>query len=123
MAERLSHAWLRVSAVVGALWGLGGYGLLWGHTPLVVHRPFVESVVGTTLLFPVRVVLWIIHTLERAAGAPFDFSSTHWWIGVSAAVVGATIVVAIVWVVRVSARALRGPRSAGEDVAKPAESV
>jgi hypothetical protein len=116
-------AWLRVAAVGGAVWGLVGYAILWGHTPLVVQRPFVESAVGTVLLFPVRVVLWIIHGLERAAGAPFDFSSNNWWIGVCAAVVGAAVVVTLAWLVRRVARALRASGSGGEDVAKPAEGV
>jgi hypothetical protein len=116
-------SWLRVSAVVGAVWGLGGYALLWGHTPLVVHRPFVESLGGTLILLPVRVVLWLIHALERAAGSPFDFSSNNWWIGGSAAVVGAGVVVVATWAVRGSARALRGSDSGGENVAEPAEGV
>jgi hypothetical protein len=116
-------AWLRVSAIAGAAWGLGGYALLWGYTPLVVHRPFVESVGGTLLLLPVRVVLWIIHGLERAAGAPFDFSTNNWWIGLSAAVVGAAVVVVLTWVVRWSARAGRRRDSGGENLAEPAESI
>ena len=116
-------SWLRVSAVVGAVWGLSGYALLWGHTPVVVHRPFVESVGGTLLLLPVRVVLGIIHALERAAGAPFDFSSNNWWIGVSAAVIGAVLVVVVAWAVRRSARRFRGSESGGKNVAEPAEGV
>jgi hypothetical protein len=116
-------AWLRVSAFAGAVWGLGGYALLWGHTPLVVHRPFVESVGGTLLLLPVRVVLWVIHGLERAAGAPFDFAANNWWIGLSAAVVGAAVIVVLISVVRWSARARRGRDSGGENVAEPAESI
>jgi hypothetical protein len=115
--------WLRASAIVGAVWGVSGYALLWGHTPIVIHRTFVESVVGTLVLLPVRVVLWIIHGLERAAGAPFDFSSNNWWIGASAAVVGAVTVVVVAWVVRRSTRSIRGAGSGGEDVPKPAEGV
>jgi len=123
MAVGRFPSWLRVSAVLGAVWGVSGYALLWGHTPLVVHRPFVESMGGTLLLLPVRVVLWIIHGLERAAGAPFDFSSNNWWIGASAAAIGAATVVAVVWVVRRSARLVRRPGSGGEDGAEPAEGI
>ena len=121
--RRPVRGWLRVSGVIGAVWGLGGYALLWGHTPIVVHPPFVESLGGTLLLFPVRVILWIIHGLERAAGEPFDFSSNHWWIGLSAAVVGAALVVSATWLVRRGAGAVRGRGSGGEGVAEPAESL
>jgi hypothetical protein len=114
---------LRVAAVAGALWGLGGYALLWGHTPVFVHRPFVESIPGTMLLFPVRVILWVIHGLERAAGAPFDFSDNHWWIGVAAAAAGAIILAGITWFVRWGARAVRARRSRGESVTEPAEGI
>ena len=122
-AARPSIGWLRLSSITGAVWGLGGYALLWGHTPLVVHRPFVESLGGTLLLFPVRVVLWIIHGLERAAGGPFDFSSNHWWIGLSAAVVGAVLVVTAAWLGRRGAGSVRGRGSGGEGVAEPAEGL
>ena len=115
--------WLRVSAIAGAVWGFGGYALLWGHTPIIVHRSFVESLGGTLLLFPVRVVLWAIHGLERAAGAPFDFSSNNWWIGVAAGATGAALAVAVTGVVRWGTGAIRGRRSRGENVAEPAEGV
>ena len=122
-AARPLNGWLLLSGVIGAAWGMGGYALLWGHTPIVVHASFVESLGGTLLLLPVRVILWIIHGLERAAGGPFDFSSNHWWIGLSAGVVGATLVVAVTWLVRWGTGAVRGRGSGGEGVAEPAEGV
>ena len=98
-----------VAAAIGALWGLFGYALLWGHTPLVLHRTFVVSVPGTLLLLPVRVVLWGIHAVERAVGHPFDFSQRNAWIGAVAGVVGAAIAVGTIAVVRVAARRMRAP--------------
>ena len=118
--RRSTSAW-SITAVAGALWGLGGYALLWGHTPMVIHPSFVETILGTVLLFPVRVVLWAIHTIERAAGGPFDFSDNHWWIGLAAAVVGGVIAVVLVWAVTRSIRAARP--SGGEGLAEPAERV
>ncbi len=122
-SPRSSFARLRIAAIAGGIWGLGGYALLWGHTPIVVHRPFVESIPGTLVLFPVRVTLWIIHGLERAAGTAFDFSGNHWWIGLAAGAVGALIVTPLTWAIRRSARAGRARRSGGEGVAEPAEGV
>ena len=82
-----------VAAAVGAAWGLLGYALLWGHTPFVVHRPFVVSLAGTILLLPVRVVLWGIRAAERSAGHAFDFSQRNAWIGALAGAVGAALAV------------------------------
>jgi hypothetical protein len=82
-----------VAAIGGGLWGLAGYALLWGHTPLIVHRTFVVSVPGTVLLLPVRIVLWGIRSVEALAGGPFDFSRNNGWIGLLAALVGAGFVV------------------------------
>jgi hypothetical protein len=82
-----------VAAAVGAAWGLLGYALLWGHTPFVVHRPFVVSAPGTLLLLPVRIVLWGIHVVERSVGHPFDFSQRNAWIGALAGLVGVAIAV------------------------------
>jgi hypothetical protein len=81
-----------IAATAGGAWGLLGYALLWGHTPVVVHRTFVVSVPGTILLFPARVVLWGIHVVEDLAAGPFDFSRNHAWIGVLSGVVGAAMV-------------------------------
>jgi hypothetical protein len=96
-----------VAAIVGALWGLAGYAVLWGHTPLVVHRTFVVSVPGTLLLLPVRIVLWGIRSVESLAGGPFDFSRNNGWIGLLSAAVGATIVVLGYLIARTTVRAVR----------------
>lgn len=103
---------MRGAAGLGALWGLFGYAVLWGHTPLTVHRPFVLSVLGTILLLPVRLVLLGIRLVEeRVAGHPFDFSANHAWIGALAGVVGAAIAVVVVVAVRVTARMRTAVRS------------
>jgi hypothetical protein len=81
-----------VATIFGGLWGLAGYALLWGHTPLVVHRTFVVSVPGTVVLLPVRIVLWGIRSVEAMAGGPFDFSRNNGWIGLLSALVGGGLV-------------------------------
>jgi hypothetical protein len=97
-----------IAAAVGAAWGLLGYAVLWGHTPIVVHRPFVVGGVGTVLLFPIRAVLWGIRVVEeRMAGAPFDFSRNHGWIGAAAGLVGAALVVGGFLMARAISRRLR----------------
>ena len=96
-----------LAAAIGAVWGLLGYGLLWGLTPVMVHRTFVVSVPGTILLLPVRVVLWAIHVAEDLTSGPFDFSRNHGWIGVLAGVVGAGIVAAGSLVTRAVVRRVR----------------
>jgi hypothetical protein len=102
---------LPVASVVGGLWGLAGYLLLWGHTPLIVHRTFVVSPVGTAVLLPVRLVLWGIHLVEdRIVGHPFGLASSNEWIGLLAAGVGAGIGAISVVLVRPVLRRVRGPR-------------
>jgi hypothetical protein len=92
---------LLIAAGLGGVWGLAGYAVLWGYTPLVVHRPFVVGVVGTILLLPVRLVLWVIRLVEdHVVGHSFDFSANHGWIGLAAGVAGAILIVAVVLVVR-----------------------
>jgi hypothetical protein len=82
-----------LAALAGAVWGLAGYALLWGYTPIVIQRPFVVSALGTALLLPVRIVLGMIRLVEdHLAGAPFDFSRNHGWIGALAGLVGASLV-------------------------------
>jgi len=98
---------LAATAGVGAVWGFLGYSVLWQGVPFGVDRRFVESVVGTLVLFPVRTVLWGVHIGERFAGRSFDFADDNWWIGVAAAMIGATIVVLGFVVFRTTARALR----------------
>jgi hypothetical protein len=97
-----------IAAAIGAGWGFASYLLLWGHTPFVVHRSFVVSVVGTVLLLPVRIVLWAIHELERSAGRSFDLAENNWWIGVVASVVGGGVVALVAWLVRLARGAQAG---------------
>jgi hypothetical protein len=106
---------LGLASGVGAIWGLLGYSILWEGTPLVVDRPFVQSVAGTLVLLPVRWVLWGIHRAEQAAGRSFDLSRNHWWIALVAAGVGAGIAVAATAAVRGSVRRLRRTSGPGFD--------
>lgn len=100
--------------MAGAIWGLAGYLVLWGHTPLVVHRPFVVSAAGTALLLPVRLVLSGIRVVEeRIVGHPFDFSASHEWIGVLAGAVGGGLAMVAMLVGRFLVRRVRGFRAAG----------
>jgi hypothetical protein len=92
---------------IGAVWGFFGYTVLWQGVPFGVDRRFVESVVGTLVLFPVRAVLWGVHIGERFAGRSFDFADDNWWIGVAAAIIGGAVVVLAFAVVRTAARSLR----------------
>jgi hypothetical protein len=98
-----------LAAAVGGLWGLAGYTVLWGHTPLVIHRSFVVGGAGTVLLLPIRLVLWGIRFVEEhVAAGPFDFSGNNAWIGAVAAVVGATLVMTALLLVREIGRLLPG---------------
>jgi hypothetical protein len=98
---------LLAAGIAGALWGLAGYAVLWGYTPIVVHRTFVVSVVGTVVLLPVRLVLWGIRFVEEnLAGRSFDFSANNGWIGALAAAVGAAIAVGAFLLVRALVGAL-----------------
>ena len=99
-----------VAAGGGALWGVGGYTVLWEGEPFVVHRPFVESVAGTLVLLPVRAVLWAIHVAEDVAGRTFDLSTNHTWIAVAAAAIGAGVAAAVVASTRSALRRLRHAR-------------
>ncbi len=80
---------LLIALAFGGLWGALGYAILWEGVPFEVHRPFVQSARGTIVLLPARAVLWAIHAAEGVAGRPFELSSTHGWIGVTAAALGA----------------------------------
>jgi hypothetical protein len=103
-----------IAALVGGLWGLAGYLLLWGHTPLIVHRTFVVSPLGTAVLLPVRLVLWGIRLVEdRIVGHPFGLASSNEWIGLLAAGIGAGIgAISVVMALHVlrRVRASRGKR-------------
>ena len=97
-----------LAAVTGSVWGLGGYLVLWGHTPLVVHRPFVVSGLGTVVLFPVRTVLWGIRLVEeRIVGRSFDFSGSSEWIGAVSGAIGAAVLVLVALSVRAATRRVR----------------
>jgi hypothetical protein len=97
-----------VAAGLGAAWGLAGYALLWGHTPIMPTRSFVVSPAGTLLLLPVRIVLWGIRLVEeRIVGHAFDFSRTNAWIGLAAGAVGAALVLLAFLSVRALVRRLR----------------
>jgi hypothetical protein len=98
---------LATMAGIGAVWGFFGYTVLWQGVPFGVNRRFVESVVGTLVLLPVRTVLWGVHIGERFAGRSFDFADDNWWIAVAAALVGGAIAVLGFVLVRTAARALR----------------
>ena len=50
---------LATMAGIGAVWGFFGYTVLWQGVPFGVNRRFVESVVGTLVLFPVRTVTFL----------------------------------------------------------------
>jgi hypothetical protein len=93
-------------AAIGAVWGFLGYTVLWQGVPFGVDRRFVESVVGTLVLFPVRTVLWGVHIGERLAGRSFDFADNNWWIGAAAALIGGAIAAMGFVAVRTAARAL-----------------
>ena len=103
------------------VWGLAGYAVLWGHTTVVVSRSFVVSAVGTILLLPVRAVLWVIHSLERVAGSPFEFSDNNWWIGLASGATGAAMVAGLTLVVWAALRLAR--RSGRKSVAEAPEGV
>jgi len=98
---------IMAAIAAGALWGALGYAVLWGLSPIVVGRRFVVSLVGTVLFLPVRLVLWGIRAVEAAAGRPFELADTSWWIGATAALVGAVMAVGAALVVRALVRRLR----------------
>jgi hypothetical protein len=98
--------WVAVS--LGGAWGLAGYALLWGLTPIVLHRAFVVSPLGTLLLLPVRGVLLAIRLVEeRIAGRPFQLADNHGWIALAAAAAGAVMACAVFVAVRGAVRLLR----------------
>ena len=97
-----------IAAAAGAAWGLAGYAVLWGHTPLFPSRSFVVGPLGTAALAPVRLVLWGIHAVERRfASAPFEFSQNNGWIGALAGAAGAGMALAAFVAVRALVRSTR----------------
>jgi hypothetical protein len=118
--DRGSAAWapatrrmsaVTTAAVLGSAWGLLGYALLWGLTPVFVHRTFVVSPLGTVVLLPVRTVLAGIRVVEeRLVGRPFQLAESNEWIGLVSAVVGAGIAVLAFVGVRGTVRLIRARR-------------
>jgi hypothetical protein len=118
--DRGSAAWapatrrvsaVTVAAVLGSAWGLLGYALLWGLTPIFVHRTFVVSALGTVLLLPVRTVLAGIRVVEeRLVGRPFQFAESNEWIGLVSAAVGAGLAALAFVGVRGTVRLIRARR-------------
>jgi ABC-type xylose transport system permease subunit len=105
---------IAAAIALGGMWGLLGYAVLWQGVPFAVDRSFVESLAGTVLLLPVRIVLWAIRSAEQHAGHPFAFSnSTSEWIALAASAAGALVAlvafVLIRGVIRASARRRSGP--------------
>jgi hypothetical protein len=99
-----------VALVLGGVWGLTGYLLLWGHTPLVVYPAFVASPGGTLLLLPVRVVLVAIRLVEEQVVAHrFEFAANNAWIGLAAAAVGAAVALIAFVLVREVVRRVHHP--------------
>jgi hypothetical protein len=96
-----------VGAGAGLLWGAFCYSVLWEGTPFGVDRPFVESVLGTLLLLPARVVLWAIHAAELLAGRPFQLADSTWMFGVASCVAGLGLGVLIVLAIRGAAVLVR----------------
>jgi hypothetical protein len=96
-----------VGAGAGVLWGAFCYSVLWEGTPFAVDRPFVESVPGTLLLLPARLVLWAIHAAELLAGRTFLLADATWIFGLGACVAGLMLGVLIVLAARGVAVLLR----------------
>jgi hypothetical protein len=91
----------------GLLWGAFCYSVLWEGTPFGVDRPFVESVLGTLLLLPARLVLWAIRAGELLAGRTFQLADSTWIFGAASCVAGLGLGVLIVLAVRGAAVLVR----------------
>jgi len=89
-----------VAAGAGLLWGAFCYSVLWEGTPVEVDRAFVESVGGTLILLPARIVLWAIHALEVVAGRTFQLAGSTWIFAVATCAVGLALGVLAVLAVR-----------------------
>jgi hypothetical protein len=96
---RLSGVGVAVGA--GGLWGVLCYSVLWEGRPFGVDRPFVESVFGTLLLLPARLVLWVIRWIELLTERTFDLSRNHLWIGLVTSAVGAVLALLVFLAARV----------------------
>ncbi|MEX2275911.1 MAG: hypothetical protein WEA10_10170 [Actinomycetota bacterium] len=82
---------LAAAVGLGGFWGLVSYTILWEGQPVQVNRPFVESIAGTLLLLPARIVIWGVLLAEEIAGRTFDLSSNNLWIGLVASMLSAAI--------------------------------
>ena len=100
-----------IATGVGALWGLLCYSVLWDGMPFGVDRRFVESVLGTLVLLPARLVLWMIRGIELATDRTFDFSDNHLWIAFAISAAGATLAVGGFLFMRSAFRRLRRVRT------------
>ncbi|HZD79500.1 MAG TPA: hypothetical protein VE646_05630 [Actinomycetota bacterium] len=98
---------LGTATALGGLWGLLGYTVLWDGTPFATDRRFVESVLGTMALLPIRLVLWGIRAFELLTGRTYNFPDSNWWIGAVAGLLGALIVAGGVLAIRTTARWVR----------------
>lgn len=96
-----------IATGIGGIWGAVCYSVLWEGTPFTVDRRFVESLAGTLVLLPARLVLWAIRRVELLTGRTFDFSRNHLWIGLLTSAVGAAIAVAAFLLGRALVRRLR----------------
>jgi hypothetical protein len=96
-----------IGAGVGLLWGAFCYSVLWEGSPFAVDLRFVESVGGTLLLLPARLVLWAIRGVEVVTGRTFDLSASTWLLGVATAAAGLLTGVLIVLAVRGAASLVR----------------
>ncbi len=77
-----------IAAGAGLLWGALCYSILWNGTPFEVDRRFFESVGGTLVLLPARLVLWAVRALELATDRTFELSSSTWVLAVATGVAG-----------------------------------
>jgi hypothetical protein len=96
-----------LGAGAGLLWGVFCYSVLWEGTPFAVDRRFVESVGGTLLLLPARLVLWGVRAAEVTADRTFDLSTSSWILGLATAIVGLLTGVLIVFAARGAASLVR----------------
>ena len=99
-----------IATGVGGLWGAMCYSVLWEGTPFEVDRAFVQSLPGTLVLLPARLVLWSIRWIERLTDYTFDFSRNHLWIGLVTSIVGAALAVTAFLLVRLGLRRARARR-------------
>lgn len=89
-----------IGAAAGLLWGAFCFSVLWEGTPFAVDLRFVESVGGSLLLLPARLVLWGVRAAETATGRTFELADSTWILGAATAVTGLSIGVLAVVAVR-----------------------